>query len=152
PRRPLCSWTTQLPRRFWPSRKSEASDPPDRNFSPWRMARLLEFRNRSWAESPFGETDHKDATCAPMCSRSQHCGFSVEGSDRRRSCDRSRRRGAKALVQPEFAVDCLDLGRLDQPRVRDGHRVQGAFQGFEPEGEEAVERRKARAEVVVLPD
>src|SRR5262249_25505066 len=47
PRRPLCSWTTQFPPRFCTSTKSDASDPPDRNFAPWRMARLPEFRNRS---------------------------------------------------------------------------------------------------------
>jgi hypothetical protein len=29
-----------LPRLFWPMRNSEASDPPDKNISPWRMARL----------------------------------------------------------------------------------------------------------------
>ena len=55
-------------------------------------------------------------------------------------------------VQPELAVDRTDLGRLDQPRMRHGDRVQRAFQGLQPEIEELVERRKYRAEIVILPD
>jgi hypothetical protein len=55
-------------------------------------------------------------------------------------------------VQPELAVDRADLGRLDQTRMRYGDRVQRAFQGLEPEIEELVERRKYRAEIVILPD
>jgi hypothetical protein len=55
-------------------------------------------------------------------------------------------------VQPELAVDRADLGRLDQTRMRHGDRVQRAFQGLQPEIEEFVERRKYRAEIVILPD
>src|SRR5215469_7406512 len=55
-------------------------------------------------------------------------------------------------VQPELAVDRADLGRLDQPRMRHGDRVQRAFQGLQPEIEEFVERRKYRAEIVILPN
>src|SRR6516164_8830388 len=55
-------------------------------------------------------------------------------------------------VQPELAVDRADLGRLDQTRMRHGDRVQRAFQGLQPEIEEFVERRKYRAEIVVLPN
>jgi hypothetical protein len=55
-------------------------------------------------------------------------------------------------VQPELAVDRADLGRLDQPRMRHGDRVQRTFQGLQPEIEELVERRKCRAQIVILPD
>src|SRR5215472_2115002 len=55
-------------------------------------------------------------------------------------------------VQPEHALDRADLGRLDQPRMRHGDRVQRAFQGLQPEIEEFVECRKCRAEIVILPD
>ena len=55
-------------------------------------------------------------------------------------------------VQPEHAIDRADLGRLDQTRMRHGYRVQRAFQGLQPEIEEFVERRKCRAEIVILPN
>jgi uncharacterized integral membrane protein (TIGR00698 family) len=55
-------------------------------------------------------------------------------------------------VQPEFAVDGADLGRLDQPRMGDRDRVQRALKGLQPEIQELVERRKRRTEVIVLPD
>jgi hypothetical protein len=55
-------------------------------------------------------------------------------------------------VLPELAVDRADLGRLDQPRMRHGDRVQRAFQSLQPEIKELVERRKCRAEIVILPD
>ena len=44
------------------------------------------------------------------------------------------------------------LGGPDQPRMRDGDRVQRPLQGFEPEGKEPIERGKFRTEIVVLPD
>src|SRR5215469_9237248 len=55
-------------------------------------------------------------------------------------------------MQPKLAVDRSDLGRPDQPRMRDGDRVQRPFKGLQPEIEELVERRKGRAEIVILPD
>ena len=55
-------------------------------------------------------------------------------------------------MQPELAVDRADLGRLDQPRMRHGDRVQRAFQGLQPEIQKFVERRKYRTEIVILPD
>jgi hypothetical protein len=55
-------------------------------------------------------------------------------------------------VQPKLAVDRSNLGRLDEPSMRHGDRVQRAFQGLQPEIEELVERRKCRAEIVILPD
>jgi hypothetical protein len=55
-------------------------------------------------------------------------------------------------MQPKLAVHRADLRRLDQPRVRHRHRVQRAFELFQPEIEEFVERRKHRAEIVILPD
>src|SRR5215471_5439755 len=36
--------------------------------------------------------------------------------------------------------------------MRHGDRVQRAFQGLQPETKELVERRKYRAEIVILPD
>ena len=55
-------------------------------------------------------------------------------------------------MQPELAVDRTDLGRLDQPGMRHGDRVQRALQGLQPEIEEFVERWKYRTEIVILPD
>src|SRR5581483_1347933 len=55
-------------------------------------------------------------------------------------------------VQAEFAVDRAKLRRLDQLAVRDAHRVQRTFELFLPEGEEAMQLREFRKQVVVLPD
>ena len=52
----------------------------------------------------------------------------------------------------QHRVDRADLGRLDQPRMRHGDRVQRAFQSLQPEIKELVERRKCRAQIVPLPD
>ena len=55
-------------------------------------------------------------------------------------------------MQPGLAVDRADLGWLDQLRMRHCDRVQRAFQGLQPEIEGFVERRKYRAEIVILPN
>src|SRR5690348_12499917 len=57
-----------------------------------------------------------------------------------------------ALMQLELAVDGANLGRADQPCMRYGDRVQRPFKGLQPEIEKLVERRKRRAEIVILPD
>src|ERR1700704_4854117 len=56
-----------------------------------------------------------------------------------------------ALVQPELAVDCANLGRLDQAGMRDRDRVQRPLELLQPEGEEAVEDREFGTQIVVLP-
>ena len=56
------------------------------------------------------------------------------------------------LLGAKLAIDGADFGRPDQPRMRHRHRVQWSFKGLQPEVEEFVERRKCRAEIVVLPD
>src|ERR1043165_1551907 len=56
------------------------------------------------------------------------------------------------LVQPELAADRPQLGRLDQPAVRDRHRMQRPFELLDPEGQEALQLREFREQVVVLPD
>jgi hypothetical protein len=53
--------------------------------------------------------------------------------------------GRRLLMQPELAVYGADFRRLDQPRVRHGHRMQRAFQFFEPENEEFVQLWEYRA-------
>src|SRR5215470_723872 len=55
-------------------------------------------------------------------------------------------------VQPEYAADRPDLGRRDQARMRDTHRMQRAFELGLPEFEEPVEFGEARVQIVVLPD
>jgi len=55
-------------------------------------------------------------------------------------------------VQPELAVGRAAFRRLDQPGVRDGHRVQRAFELLEPEIEEFVQFGEYRAQVIALPD
>jgi len=55
-------------------------------------------------------------------------------------------------MQPELAVDRLQLGRLDQLAMRDLHRVQRAFQLLLPERQEALQLRKFREQIVSLPD
>src|SRR5262249_45437030 len=55
-------------------------------------------------------------------------------------------------VQAEFAPNRHDLGGLDQPRVRDRHRMQRSLELLQPEIEEFVEFRKVRAQIVLLPD
>jgi hypothetical protein len=42
------------------------------------------------------------------------------------------------LVQPEHAVDSVQLGRLDEFRVRNGNCEQGAFELCFPEREEIL--------------
>ena len=41
-------------------------------------------------------------------------------------------------VQSELTVDCTDLRRFDQARVRDCHRMQRSLEVFEPERQETV--------------
>src|SRR5439155_19527555 len=55
-------------------------------------------------------------------------------------------------MQTKFAVDCAQLGGLDQPRMRDNHRVQGSLELFEPKRQKAIEHREPGTQVVVLPD
>src|ERR1700690_3499332 len=62
------------------------------------------------------------------------------------------RRSVAYLVQPEFTVDRLQLGRLDQLAMRDLHRVQRAFQLLLPELQKLLQLRKFREQVVSLPD
>src|ERR1043166_3744879 len=61
-------------------------------------------------------------------------------------------RGAPESVQPELAIHRADFRRLDQPRMRDGDRMQRPFELLQPEREKLVEHRKLRTEIVVLPD
>src|ERR1041385_5133162 len=56
------------------------------------------------------------------------------------------------LVQPELAADRPQLGRLNQPAVRDRHRMQRPFELLDPEGQEALQLGEFREQVVVLPD
>src|SRR5262249_17928889 len=55
-------------------------------------------------------------------------------------------------VQPELAVHGADFGRPDQARMRHRHREERALQLLQPERQKAVECRKSRAEIVILPD
>src|SRR5712691_7224437 len=55
-------------------------------------------------------------------------------------------------VQPELAVHRSDFGGPDQARMGDRHRKERSLELLEPERQKAVERRKSRAEIVVLPD
>jgi len=55
-------------------------------------------------------------------------------------------------VQPEFAVDSVKLGRLDQPRVRYGDRVQRTIQLLNPEVKKFVQLGKLRKKIEILPD
>ena len=55
-------------------------------------------------------------------------------------------------MQPEFAVDRLELGRLDQLAVRDLNRVQRPFELLLPELEESLQFGEFGKQVVVLPD
>src|SRR6266571_2715143 len=60
--------------------------------------------------------------------------------------------GVALSMQPEHPVDRAQLGRLDQARMGDRHRVQRPVELLLPECEEALEDRKVRAQIVVLPD
>src|SRR5262245_48433639 len=55
-------------------------------------------------------------------------------------------------MQPEFPVDCLELGRLDELAMRDAHRMQWPFKLFHPERQETLQLGKFGKEIVVLPD
>src|SRR3954469_24543480 len=65
----------------------------------------------------------------------------------RRAIERKR-----ASVQPKLAVDGLDFGRLDQPRMGHRDREQWSLKLFQPKIEELVENGEIRAEIVLLPD
>ena len=60
--------------------------------------------------------------------------------------------GAFLLVEAEFAVDCFELGRLDELAMRHLHRVQRALKLFLPEVQELLQFGELRKQVVVLPD
>src|SRR5215475_1953003 len=55
-------------------------------------------------------------------------------------------------VQAELAVDGAHLGRLDQARMGDRHRMQRALERALPEQQELLQHRERRTEVVFLPD
>src|SRR6185312_981936 len=55
-------------------------------------------------------------------------------------------------MQPEYAVDGAKLGWLNQPGMRHDHRVEGAIEFFLPKGEEILECREFRKQIVILPD
>ena len=55
-------------------------------------------------------------------------------------------------MQPKFAVERFDLGRLDQLRISHHHAMQWPVQLFPPERQEFDQNRKIRRKVVVLPD
>ena len=55
-------------------------------------------------------------------------------------------------MQPELAVDRLQLGRLDQLAMRHLHRMQRPFQLLLPEGQEALQLGEFGEEIVILPD
>jgi hypothetical protein len=55
-------------------------------------------------------------------------------------------------VQAEHAVDWAQFGRLDQPGMRDRHRMQRPLQLLLPEREKILQCGKSWKQVVVLPD
>ena len=55
-------------------------------------------------------------------------------------------------MQAEFAGHEAELGRLDQPPMRDQHAVERAVEIAIPEIEEVDELREARRDIVILPD
>jgi hypothetical protein len=55
-------------------------------------------------------------------------------------------------MQPELAVDRLELGRLDQLAMRHLHRMQRPFELLLPERQEALQLGKFRKQIVGLPD
>ena len=55
-------------------------------------------------------------------------------------------------MQPEHAVDEVELGRRDQPAMRHPHAIERAVKIGLPEIEKVDELGKARREIVVLPD
>jgi hypothetical protein len=61
-------------------------------------------------------------------------------------------RGDYALMQPKFAVERFELGRLDELRMSHHHAVQRPVELFPPECQEFDQDRKLRGKVVVLPD
>ena len=61
-------------------------------------------------------------------------------------------RAPLASMQPEDPVHGAQFGRLNQFGVHDGDRKQWALELFLPEGEEVLQRREIRKQIVVLPD
>src|SRR4051812_30115420 len=55
-------------------------------------------------------------------------------------------------MQPEHPVDRAQFGGLDQPGMRDRDGKQRAIKLFLPEGEEILQRREFRKQIVILPD
>src|ERR1700736_2894057 len=55
-------------------------------------------------------------------------------------------------MQPKFAVERFNLGRLDELRMSHHHAMQRPIELFLPERQEFDQDRKIRRKVVVLPD
>jgi hypothetical protein len=55
-------------------------------------------------------------------------------------------------MQTKYPVDGAQLCRLDQLLMRHLHRMQGALQLLLPKGKEALQLRKIRKQIVVLPN
>ena len=54
-------------------------------------------------------------------------------------------------MQTKYPVDRAQLCRLDQLLMRHLHRMQGALQLLLPKGKKALQLRKIRKQIVVLP-
>ena len=111
------------------------------------------------APSPHGETEKgKDARRASLIRRPAERWLNENAAEHEDAAsslpDFGGGKAARApkSIQPELAVDRFQLGRLDQPRMRDHHRMQRAFQLLDPERQEALQLGKFREQVVVLPD
>jgi len=55
-------------------------------------------------------------------------------------------------MKPENAVYRFDLDRFDEAGMRNGDRMQDAFERFPPELQKALQLREIWVEVVVLPN
>ena len=113
-----------------------------------------------WRPCGFGESIAASASrCAgtstsarDASARLDHCPPMRELRPRYSTHEQTNQTKSAKSVQAEFAVDRFDLGGLDQPRMRHGHRMQRSLELLQPEIEEFVELGKFRTQIVLLPD
>jgi hypothetical protein len=53
-------------------------------------------------------------------------------------------------MQPEYAVDVVQLGRLDQFRMSDGNCEQRTIERCLSESQKILQRREIRKQIVIL--
>src|SRR3954462_7044576 len=88
----------------------------------------------------------------PSGLRSRRRGAQTSPANHRAGLLSSLRNSVRSSVEPELAIDGAQVGGSEQGLVGDPHAIERTLEVGGPECQEFVELRKARGEVILLPD